>query len=91
MFEMVPTPESTKVAEIGYDEANKELFVKFLKGESYIYMNVPREEWDGLRTAGSKGMYVNLIIKAKYGARPAVHPGQVATPAVNVRGGQTPR
>ncbi len=81
MFEMVPTPQSTKIAEVGYDEANKELFVRFLKGESYIYMNVPREEWQALLDAGSKGMYVNLIIKAKYGARPAVSPGQVASPA----------
>jgi KTSC domain len=69
MFEMVPTPESSKVAEIGYDSSSRELIVKLLNGESWVYFNVPGEEWGRLRAAKSKGMYVNIVIVPKYGRR----------------------
>jgi hypothetical protein len=81
MFDIVPTPESSKIAEVGYDEGARELLVKSLDGDTSIYMNVPREEWDRLLNARSKGMYVNIILKPKYGRRPArrdapAYPGQ---------------
>jgi hypothetical protein len=73
-FEMVPTPESSKIAEVGYDCSSKELIVKLLGGESWVYLSVPPEEWDRLLKSRSKGMYVNIVLKPKYGRRSARQP-----------------
>ena len=58
---------SSNVAEIGYDEANQILYVRFIKNYSlYIYKGVPVGEYDGLRNASSVGTYLHSNIKGRF-------------------------
>lgn len=49
-----------------YDETNRTLRVFFLSGIAYDYMNVPKDMYDKLKTAFSKGKFLNEEIKGKY-------------------------
>ena len=48
-----------------YDEANRELRVFFISGIAYDYINVPKDLYDKLRNAISKGKFLNKNIKGK--------------------------
>jgi hypothetical protein len=61
--EMIPTPDSTSVEEIGYDAEAEEVFVRYREGGFYAYIGVPTVVWDELRAAPSTGTYVNQVIK----------------------------
>ena len=59
--------DSSNVEAIGYDPANRELHVRFVKsGETYVYYEV--EEWvfEDFKKADSKGIFLNTNIKGKY-------------------------
>jgi hypothetical protein len=59
--------DSSSVEVIGYDEANRELYVRFHdSGETYVYSFVSREAFKELEAAESKGRYVNSEIKPKH-------------------------
>lgn len=65
------TPEmhpvsSSNVAEIGYDEINRIVFVRFLNGSLYKYNDVPAIEYEALRDAPSIGSYLNRNFKNIY-------------------------
>jgi KTSC domain len=49
-----------------YNEATHSLRVFFLSGIAYDYMNVPKELYEKLRNALSKGKFLNTHIKGKY-------------------------
>ena len=49
-----------------YDQASSRLRVFFLSGIAYDYTNVPKELYDKLRSAISKGKFLNKHIKGKY-------------------------
>ena len=49
-----------------YDQANSRLRVFFISGLAYDYMNVPKDLYDKLRNALSKGKFLNKHIKGKY-------------------------
>lgn len=57
---------SSNIEAIGYDAANMELHVRFLKSGQYIIRGVPQEMFDGLMNADSKGSYYNRMIKPNY-------------------------
>lgn len=57
---------STDVAELGYDEVNQIVFVRFVKGGVYIYKGVPQFEYDGLFNAPSIGSYLHRNLKNLY-------------------------
>ena len=58
---------STAFSEIGYDEKNHALIVRFKSsGKAYVYIDVPKTEWDALNSARSIGSYFNRNIKSKY-------------------------
>ena len=42
------------------------LSVKYRGGEAYDYFGVPEEVYRDYRAAGSKGQFVNLVIKPNY-------------------------
>lgn len=65
MFEMVSV-NSSNVDAIGYDEENKELKVNFVKGSSYVYMNVPKEVYEDFVESTSKGRFFNRNISYAY-------------------------
>lgn len=64
-------PEMTKVSssnidEIGYDEENQEVYVRFLNGSLYVYKGVPNFEYQNLLEAPSHGSYLNRNFKNVY-------------------------
>lgn len=61
-MEMQPV-SSSNLAAVGYDEESSTLRVEFLNGTSYEYYNVPKEVFEDLLNAGSKGQYFNANIK----------------------------
>jgi hypothetical protein len=69
--EMRPTPESSSVIEVGYDDVNEEVWVRFSKGGLYIYSSVPHVVWEELLNAPSKGSYVNQVLRPGYAYRRA--------------------
>ncbi|NLE25939.1 MAG: KTSC domain-containing protein [Clostridiaceae bacterium] len=64
--EMIPV-SSSNVSEIGYDDANQILYIRFLNNNSlYIYKGVPVGEFEGLKNAPSIGSYLHRNIKNLY-------------------------
>ncbi len=57
---------STNIASIGYDEATETLEVEFLNSSIYQYYNVPKNMYEQLMQAGSKGKFLNTYIKNAY-------------------------
>ena len=58
--------DSSNIEAIGYDENAQELHVQFLSGGYYVYHEVPREIFDNIMAAPSKGSYLNREIKGVY-------------------------
>jgi len=58
--------DSSNVEAIGYDDATQELHVRFVSGTSYIYRDVPRQLFDDLMQAPSKGSFLNRQLKGVY-------------------------
>lgn len=59
--------ESSSIRSIGYDAQAAELWIEFHSSpDPYVYFEVPPEVYDELEEAGSKGEYVNLMIKPSY-------------------------
>ena len=59
--------DSTMIDLVGYDEKTQTLEVRFLdSGHRYEYYDVPKEEYEGLLNASSKGTYMhsNIICRA---------------------------
>lgn len=57
---------STNVAAIGYDERAEEVHVEFITTGLYVYSGVPLPIWQEFEVAGSKGEFVNKILKPGY-------------------------
>ena len=58
--------DSSNIEAIGYDDGNQELHVQFLSSGVYIYSDVPREIFDDLMNAPSKGSFLNREVKGNY-------------------------
>jgi len=58
--------DSSNIEAIGYDDDAQELHVRFLSGETYVYHNVPREIFDAMMDAPSKGSFLNREVKNVY-------------------------
>ena len=58
--------DSSNVEAIGYDDDLQELHVQFVSGGNYIYQGVPRQIFDELMNAPSKGSFLNRQIKNVY-------------------------
>jgi hypothetical protein len=63
--EMTPV-SSSDVAELGYDEPNQVVYVRFLDDGLYIYKGVPQYEYERLLYASSIGSYLYRNIKNVY-------------------------
>lgn len=66
MSEWISTPQSSNVAGFGYDEATQVLTVEFNSGSRYDYYDVPEHIFEGMKSADSKGKYLNAEIKGHY-------------------------
>lgn len=60
---------SSNIDAVGYDEENDMLGVRFRGGSVYEYDDVPREEFENLRDAGSVGSYFRENIRERYSYR----------------------
>ena len=50
-----------------YDPQMREVVIVFRGGRgTYRYFEVPMEEWEAFRSAGSKGSYLNQVFKMKH-------------------------
>lgn len=58
--------DSSNIEAIGYDDDGQELHVQFLSGACYVYHDVPRQIFDNLLQAPSKGSFLNREIKGIY-------------------------
>jgi len=62
--------QSSNVEQVGYDEPNQELHVKFLNNNIvYIYIGVPEYVFDEFLAADSKGRYLHQNIKSRFDFR----------------------
>ena len=66
MSEWISTPQSSNVAGFGYDETSNTLTVEFNSGSRYNYYDVPKHIYEGMKSADSKGKYLNNEIKGVY-------------------------
>jgi predicted RNA-binding Zn ribbon-like protein len=66
MSDWIFTPQSSNVAGFGYDVANQVLTVEFNSGSRYDYYDVPEHIFEGMKSADSKGRYLNAEIKGHY-------------------------
>lgn len=57
---------SSNIAELGYDETNQNVYVRFLNGTVYVYKGVPSQEFEGLFNAPSIGSYLHRNFKNVY-------------------------
>jgi len=57
---------SSVIASFHYDESNSALEILFVSGITYIYSDVPKNVFDNMRKAKSKGVYFNEKIKGNY-------------------------
>ena len=63
--DMTPV-SSSNVSEIGYDEKNQVVYVRFTNGSLYIYKGVPILDFEGLKNAPSIGSYLHRNYKNVY-------------------------
>jgi hypothetical protein len=57
---------SSVIHHYSYDELKSRLRVFFISGIVYDYFNVPKDMYEKLRKALSKGKFLNKHIKGKY-------------------------
>lgn len=58
--------DSSNIEAIGYDEDAEELHVQFLGRGYYVYHDVPRNIFDDLMNASSKGSFLNREVRGVY-------------------------
>ena len=58
--------ESSMIHAVGYDEQTRRLEIVFNTGRVYCYQDVPREVYEGLMTAESKGSYMHSYVIDTY-------------------------
>lgn len=58
--------DSSDIARVGYDEAKKQLWVKFHQGGTYVYSGVPSQVHQAMINADSVGSYFHRSIKSVY-------------------------
>jgi len=66
MSEWIPTPQASNVVGFGYNEVSQTLTVEFNSGSRYNYYDVPQHVFEGMKSADSKGKYLNTQIKGVY-------------------------
>lgn len=60
---------SSNVEAVGYDPAEREIYVRFLSGRTYAYGDADATTFEELRTADSVGSYLNRVLKPGFPCR----------------------
>jgi hypothetical protein len=63
--------DSSNIEAIGYQPEQRELWVRFLSGQTYVYADVSAITHEEIMRADSKGSYLNREVKPNYSYRPA--------------------
>lgn len=66
--EMIPV-DSSNIEAIGYDADHRELYVRFIEGNTYAYSDAPIEAFDEFLRSPSKGSFFNRAIRNTYAYR----------------------
>ena len=66
MLPEMKSVSSSNVSEVGYDEKNQVVYVRFHNSALYIYKGVPQYDYDGLLNAPSVGSYLHRNYKNVY-------------------------
>ena len=67
MSEWIDTPESSHVEAVRYEPDTQDLFVRFSDdGSVYQYMDVPEVMFQQLMESGSKGRFVNIVLRRRF-------------------------
>jgi hypothetical protein len=67
MAEWVQTPESSHVEAIRYEPDTQDVYVRFQDdGSTYKYSDVPESVWNELLNSGSKGRFVNIVLRRRF-------------------------
>lgn len=61
--------DSSNVEAIGYDPDEREIYVQFLSGKTYVYGDATPIVYEEFRAADSKGSYVNRVLKPEHPCR----------------------
>lgn len=56
---------SSNIDSVGYDERLKKLYIEFSSG-TYMYHDVPKDIYEDLMSAPSKGKFVHKSIRGTY-------------------------
>ena len=65
-MEWIGTPESSTMSGFGYDEQSQILTVEFKNGGRYNYFDVPRDLFDRMVAADSRGQFLTQNVKGMY-------------------------
>ena len=57
--------DSSNISAVGYDERLKKLHIEFSSG-TYMYHDVPKDVYEDLLSAPSKGKFVHKSIRGTY-------------------------
>ncbi|HWT12717.1 MAG TPA: KTSC domain-containing protein [Allosphingosinicella sp.] len=57
---------SSLISRIAYEDEARILRITFRDGRLYLYFDVPRAEFDALKSAPSAGRYYNACVKGRY-------------------------
>lgn len=57
---------STAIRSLSYDEETRTLFVTFVDGDLYAYLEAPPEVYRAFRSARSKGRFFAREIRGRY-------------------------
>jgi hypothetical protein len=57
---------STNIKSVGYHQPSEGLVIEFMKGNVYLYSNVPEDTYRNLMNSISVGQYFNIMIKNKF-------------------------
>ena len=60
------TLNSSLIASVAYHDDERALEIRLRSGAGYRYLSVPREIFDGLLQAPSKGRFFNSVIRNHY-------------------------
>jgi len=71
LFENV-TVNSSAIKSAGYFNENNLLVIKFINNREYNYLNVPYHIFEGIRSAESKGKFINKYVLKHYEFTPLV-------------------
>jgi hypothetical protein len=65
-FKFKEKPESTCCNDVSYDPESGDMTIVFQRRGTYIYHDVPLDDYLDFASAGSQGTYFNLYIRPKY-------------------------